>query len=98
MAGTICGLEGKLLRLGEEISRRFVVINANSAFFFFYIFFEAEVEIFLKCNLYLTDENKYLAVLMIKKILLGYKLKFSDHLSDMLNIALALKFHALTNR
>ena len=33
-----------------------------------------------------------------KKILLGYKLKFSDHLSDMLNIALALKFHALTNR
>lgn len=66
MAGTICGLEGKLLRLGEEISRRFVVINANSAFLFF-IFFEAEVEIFLKCNLYLTDENKYLAVLMIKK-------------------------------
>lgn len=68
MAGTICGLEGKLLRLGEEISRRFVVINANSAFFFFlFFFFEAEVEIFLKCNLYLTDENKYLAVLMIKK-------------------------------
>ena len=66
MAGTICGLEGKLLRLGEEISRRFVVINTNSALFFF-IFFEAEVEIFLKCNLYLTDENKYLAVLMIKK-------------------------------
>ena len=65
MVGTICGLEGKLLRLGEEISRRFVVINANSAFFF--IFFEAEVEIFLKCNLYLTDENKYLAVLTIKK-------------------------------
>ena len=94
MAGTICGLEGKLLRLGEEISRRFVVINANSAFFFI-IFFEAEVEIFLKCNLYLTDENKYLAVLMIKKF---YSDISSDHLSDMLNIALALKFHALTNR
>lgn len=65
--------------------------------FFFFIFFEAEVEIFLKCNLYLTDENKYLGA-DDKKILLGYKLKFSDHLSDMLNIALALKFHALTNR
>lgn len=32
----MCGLEGKLLRLGEEISRRFVVINANSAFFFLF--------------------------------------------------------------
>lgn len=63
--------------------------------FFFIIFFEAEVEIFLKCNLYLTDENKYLAVLMIKEF---YSDISSDHLSDMLNIALALKFHALTNR
>lgn len=91
-------LRGKIITIGRGNITKVCCHQCKFSFFFFYIFFEAEVEIFLKCNLYLTDENKYLAVLMIKKILLGYKLKFSDHLNDMLNIALALKFHALTNR
>ena len=59
-------LRGKIITIGRgnitEVCRHQCKFS-----FFFLIFFEAEVEIFLKCNLYLTDENKYLAVLMIKK-------------------------------
>lgn len=94
MAGTICGVEGNYYDW-ERKYHEGLLSSMQIQLFFFIIFFEAEVEIFLKCNLYLTDENKYLAVLMIKKF---YSDISSDHLSDMLNIALALKFHALTNR
>lgn len=46
----MCGLEGKLLRLGEEISRRFVVINANSAFFFILFFSKPKSKYFLSAT------------------------------------------------
>lgn len=60
-------LRGKIITIGRGNITKVCCHQCKFSFFFFFIFFEAEVEIFLKCNLYLTDENKYLAVLMIKK-------------------------------